>query len=141
MLNQLKSDLIIQAKKQCDDVSDQSLVPEDLALYYALFEFDQVQNKLRKLIQDRISKGVNWDQIAALYNRVTAAKGRYDRAKRKVEKCKQVLADHPDDKVIQDKLSKAEEKQSKAGDELKMMNNLSEKVAAFKKSQQGGNHG
>lgn len=140
-LEKLRDELLKKSHEECSAVKNQNLVPNELYIYYAFYEHDQLRSKLMKLINDRLKDGVSWDQISALNARVTGGQGRYERSQKKVERLQKTFEEAPDDKSIQAKLKSAKEKLVKADEELKLMDDLSAKVAAYKKSQQGGNHG
>ena len=132
LLMKLKADLLELSKKQCASVKNQNLVPEDLHLYYALHEYNQICGKIRKIVDDRLKVGVTWDQVSALHIRVTGTQGRYDRAAKKVERFEKALQQKPSDEVVLKNLESANKSLKRALEELTLMDDLSAKVAAYK---------
>ena len=83
---------------------------------------------------------MTWDQISALHNRVTGAQGRYDRAAKKVAQQEKALKESSDDESLKVKLESSRKSLGRAEEELKLMNDLSARVAVYKKPK-GENHG
>ena len=131
LLIKLKDELLQMTRKQCGSVKNQNLVPEHLHLYYAIYEYDQICGKLRKLVDERLKAGVTWEQISALHTRVTGAQGRYDRAAKKVDRFEKSLQQKPSDEAVLKNLESAKVSLERATEELTLMDDLSAKVAAY----------
>jgi len=129
----LYKELLDMSRKECDSVPDQDLVPKSIHIYYTYYEYYQVATKIQKLVNDRINAQVTWEQISALYVRMTSAEGRFNNAKKKVESLELKKIENPDDPKITEKLKLAKGKLSRAEEELKIMNFIRAQVKSLYK--------